>query len=156
MKPVDHSTTKRPGISDSHSGPVAILEAGSWAIVVIKHAASRRSRGSLVKPPARTSARRALPQCVARLRSRRARGFRASTASPRPLIRATMRRKILVVIALGIAAAVYAGYWYSAAELVQRGLLDWSAARRTEGFTIGWDPTGTRRFPLTPRVPPQK
>jgi hypothetical protein len=67
-----------------------------------------------------------------------------------------MRRKILVVIALGIAAAVYAGYWYSAAELVQRGLLDWSAARRTEGFTIGWDRTEIGGFPFTLRVTIEK
>ncbi len=67
-----------------------------------------------------------------------------------------MRRKILVVIALGIAAAVYAGYWYSAAELVQRGLLDWSAARRSEGYTIGWDRTEVGGFPFALRVTIEK
>lgn len=63
-----------------------------------------------------------------------------------------MRRKILVVVALGIAVAIYAGYWYSTAELVRRGLLDWSAARRSEGFTVGWDRTQVGGFPFALRV----
>jgi hypothetical protein len=67
-----------------------------------------------------------------------------------------MRRKILVVITLGIAAALYAGYWYSAAEVVRRGLLDWSAARRSEGFTIGWDRIEVGGFPFALRVAIEK
>jgi len=67
-----------------------------------------------------------------------------------------MRRNILVVVVLAIVAALYAGYWYSAAELVRRGLLDWSAARRSEGFTIGWDRTEVGGFPLALRVTLEK
>jgi hypothetical protein len=67
-----------------------------------------------------------------------------------------MRYKVLVVVALAIAAALYAGYWYSAAELVQRGLLDWSAARRSEGYTIGWDRTEVGGFPFALRVTIEK
>jgi hypothetical protein len=67
-----------------------------------------------------------------------------------------MRRKILVVVTLGIAAALYAVYWYSAAELVRRGLLDWSAARRSEGFTVGWDGIDVGGFPFALRVAIEK
>jgi hypothetical protein len=69
-----------------------------------------------------------------------------------------MRYKALVVIliALAIATALYAGYWYYAAELVQRSLLDWSAARRSDGFTIGWDRTEVGGFPFTLRVTIEK
>jgi len=67
-----------------------------------------------------------------------------------------MRYKVLVVVALAIAAALYAGYWYSAAELVRRGLLDWSAARRSEGYTIGWDRTEVGGFPFALRVTIEK
>jgi hypothetical protein len=63
-----------------------------------------------------------------------------------------MRRKILLLAALLIVAASYAFYWYSVAELVRRGILDWSTARRAEGFTVGWDRYDVSGFPFALRV----
>src|SRR5258708_10192542 len=63
-----------------------------------------------------------------------------------------MRRKLLILLALAVAAACYAVYWSSLAELVRRGILDWSAARRAEGFTVGWDYYEVSGFPLALRV----
>lgn len=67
-----------------------------------------------------------------------------------------MRRKLLILAALVIVAAGYVFYWYSVAELVRRGILDWSAARRDEGFTIGWDRYEVTGFPLALRVTIEK
>jgi len=65
-----------------------------------------------------------------------------------------MRRKLLILIPLAavVVVASYTGYWFSLAELVRRGILDWSTARRTEGFTVGWDHYEIGGFPLTLRV----
>jgi hypothetical protein len=63
-----------------------------------------------------------------------------------------MRRKLLILVALVLVAASYAFYWYSVAELVRGGLLDWSAARRAEGFTVGWDRYAVSGFPFLLRV----
>jgi hypothetical protein len=63
-----------------------------------------------------------------------------------------MRRKILILAALLAVAASYAFYWYSVAELVRRGILDWSTARRAEGFTVGWDRYDVSGFPFALRV----
>lgn len=67
-----------------------------------------------------------------------------------------MRRKLLILAALAIVAAGYVFYWYSVAELVRRGILDWSEARRQEGFTIGWDRYEVSGFPLALRVTVEK
>jgi hypothetical protein len=63
-----------------------------------------------------------------------------------------MRRKLLILVALALVAASYGFYWYSVAELVRGGILDWSAARRAEGFTIGWDRYAVDGFPFLLRV----
>jgi hypothetical protein len=63
-----------------------------------------------------------------------------------------MRRKLLILVALALVAASYAFYWYSVAELVRGGILDWSAARRAEGFTVGWDRYAVSGFPFLLRV----
>jgi hypothetical protein len=63
-----------------------------------------------------------------------------------------MRRKILFLAALLLTAAAYTFYWYSVAELVRRGILDWSTARRAEGFTVGWDRYDVSGFPFALRV----
>jgi hypothetical protein len=67
-----------------------------------------------------------------------------------------MRRKILILVALLVVAASYTFYWYSVAELVRRGILDWSAARRAEGFTVGWDRYDVSGFPFALRVTIEK
>jgi hypothetical protein len=67
-----------------------------------------------------------------------------------------MRRKLLILAALAVAAGGYSFYWYSVAELVRGGILDWSAARREEGFTVGWDRYEVSGFPLALRVTIEK
>jgi hypothetical protein len=63
-----------------------------------------------------------------------------------------MRRTLFSLLAAAAIAASYGVYWYSLAELVRRGILDWSAARREEGFTVGWDHYEVGGFPLALRV----
>src|SRR5260221_7765391 len=64
-----------------------------------------------------------------------------------------MRRKLLILVALAaVAASAGVFYWYSVAELVRGGILDWSAARRAEGFTVGWDRYAVSGFPFAVRV----
>jgi hypothetical protein len=63
-----------------------------------------------------------------------------------------MRRKLLLFAALLIVLVGYSFYWYSVAELVRRSVLDWSTARRAEGFTVGWDRYDVGGFPFTLRV----
>src|SRR6266851_3184713 len=65
-----------------------------------------------------------------------------------------MRRKLLILIPLAavVVVASYTGYWFSLAELVRRGILDWSTARRAEGCTVGWDHYEIGGFPLPLRV----
>ena len=63
-----------------------------------------------------------------------------------------MRRKLLILAALVLVAASYGSYWYSVAELVRGGILDWSTARRAEGFTVGWDRYAVGGFPFLLRV----
>jgi len=63
-----------------------------------------------------------------------------------------MRRTLVLLAAFALALAAYGAYWYSVAELVRQGILDWSAARRSAGFTIGWDRYEVTGFPLALRV----
>jgi hypothetical protein len=63
-----------------------------------------------------------------------------------------MRRKLLTLAAVVLVAASYGLYWYSVAGLVRSGILDWSAARRAEGFTVGWDRYVISGFPFLLRV----
>jgi hypothetical protein len=63
-----------------------------------------------------------------------------------------MRRPIVLLAALVLAIAAYGAYWYSVAELVRGGILDWSASRRSAGFTIGWDRYDVTGFPFALRV----
>src|SRR5260221_8377731 len=63
-----------------------------------------------------------------------------------------MRRNLILLAALVVVVVSYAFYWYSVADLVRRGILDWSAARRAEGFTVGWDRYVVSGFPFVLRV----
>jgi hypothetical protein len=63
-----------------------------------------------------------------------------------------MRRKLLILVALVLVATSYAFYWHWVAELVRGGILDWSAARRAEGFNVGWDRYAVDGFPFLLRV----
>jgi hypothetical protein len=63
-----------------------------------------------------------------------------------------MRRKLLLLAALLLVVVGYGFYWYSVAELVRRGILDWSMARRAEGYTVGWDRYDVSGFPFALRV----
>src|SRR5450432_2053512 len=63
-----------------------------------------------------------------------------------------MRRKLLILVALVLVAASCTFYWYWVADLVRGGILDWSAARRAEGFTVGWDRYLVSGFPFLLRV----
>jgi hypothetical protein len=63
-----------------------------------------------------------------------------------------MRRKLLLLAALVIVVVGYGFYWFSVAELVRRGILDWSMARRAEGYTVGWDRYDVSGFPFALRV----
>src|SRR3954447_1976854 len=67
-----------------------------------------------------------------------------------------MRRKLLLLAALLIVLVGYGLYWFYVAELVRRGILDWSAARRAEGFTVGWDRYDVSGFPFALRVTIEK
>src|SRR5260221_862989 len=63
-----------------------------------------------------------------------------------------MRRNLILLAAFVVVVVSYAFYWYAVADLVRRGILDWSAARRAEGFTVGWDRYVVSGFPFVLRV----
>ncbi len=63
---------------------------------------------------------------------------------------------VAILLLLLLLAAAYGGFWYWAAEWTRAALQGWAQARRSEGFTIGWDRYAIAGFPLELRVSIEK
>jgi hypothetical protein len=75
----------------------------------------------------------------------------ASTGHAGPPISTAMHRPtrlaIVTLLPLALIAAAYAAYWFYLAGMVRDSIVDWAAARRAEGITVGWDRYAIRGFP---------
>jgi len=62
-----------------------------------------------------------------------------------------MTNRIRVVLAVAIVAVViggYAGYWFTVAARLEKGIDDWAAAQRAAGLTVEFERTPVTGFPL--------
>jgi hypothetical protein len=62
-------------------------------------------------------------------------------------MRRPTRLAIVTLLPLALIIAAYAAYWFYLAGMVRDGIVDWAAARRAEGITVGWDRYAIRGFP---------
>jgi hypothetical protein len=67
-------------------------------------------------------------------------------------MRRPVRLAITTLLPLVLVAAAYGAYWFYLAGLVRDGIVDWAAARRAEGITVGWDGYAVGGFPGALRV----
>ncbi|MDB5409698.1 MAG: hypothetical protein JWL84_4610 [Rhodospirillales bacterium] len=67
-------------------------------------------------------------------------------------MRRPTRLILLIALPLIAAAAAYGAYWFYVAGLVRDAIVDWAAARRVEGITVGWDSYAIAGFPGAIRV----
>lgn len=57
-----------------------------------------------------------------------------------------------LAVALVVAAAAYAGYWFLTANRLRTGLEQWATARRNEGYTVNWRQDAIGGFPGAFRI----
>jgi hypothetical protein len=65
------------------------------------------------------------------------------------ILRLTVRT---LAVALIVAAAAYAGYWFLTANRLRTGLDQWAAARRAEGYATSWRQDTIDGFPWSFRI----
>lgn len=69
-----------------------------------------------------------------------------------PRLARPTRLALVILLPVVIAAAAYGAYWFYVAGQVRDGIVDWAAARRAEGITVGWDRYAVTGFPGKLRV----
>jgi hypothetical protein len=57
-------------------------------------------------------------------------------------------RLIYLLIALAVAAAGYAGFWFHSAGALKHGIAAWAEAQRRAGWTVAWQAVEVGGFPL--------
>jgi hypothetical protein len=57
-----------------------------------------------------------------------------------------------LAVALVVAAAAYAGYWFLTANRLRTGLEQWAVARRAQGYSISWRQDTIDGFPWSFRI----
>jgi hypothetical protein len=67
-------------------------------------------------------------------------------------MRRPARLALITLLPLVLLAGAYGAYWFYVAGLVRDAIVDWAAARRAEGITVGWDGYAISGFPGALRV----